>query len=326
MSRLRVAVIGGGRVAQFHLQVLTNHPDCDVVALADRDPQLLATTADRFGIGERLADADALLGRDDVDAVFVLVNVLAVANVAAKFIDAGMPTFLEKPPGLYSSETAHLAELQQKRGTIATVGLSKRYFANFLEMKRRLAEIGPVATVSVDAHEDLRDVERDKFPPEVLRRWPYANGIHAIDLLRYFGGDVAEVESHARTIENGFPDSFSAMVHFKSGAMGRAAVDLFGPGDYRCEVHVVGATAFSAVRPDWFGHSTLVVRDREDEILDQDDDDRRFKTGFWKQNTAFLEGVRSGKQPPPPAADLGDAHKTMVLLDQICQLPATRGG
>jgi predicted dehydrogenase len=322
MSRLRIAVIGAGNVAQAHLKVLAAHPDCDVVALCDRDPAILAATGDRFAIGERLDDADRLLHRDDVDAVFVLVSVLAVAGVAAPFIDAGMPTFLEKPPGIYSSETAHLAELQQMRGSIAMVGFSKRYFSNLMEMKRRLAEVGPVMSVSVDAHEDLTTVPRDKFSDLVLRRWPYANGIHALDLLRYFGGDVAEVESHSRSVENGFTDSSSAMLRFTSGALGRAALDLFGPGDYRCEVHVVGATAFSFARPDWLERSTFTLRDQPDEEFAADDDDRRFKPGFWKQASAFLDGVRAGKQPAAPAPDLADAHKTMVLIDQICGQPA----
>jgi phthalate 4,5-cis-dihydrodiol dehydrogenase len=322
MSRLRVAVVGAGNVAQSHLQVLTDHPDCEVVALVDPAANTLAATADRFRISERLDSADALLGRDDIDAVFVLVSVVAVANVAARYIDAGLPTFLEKPPGLYSSETEHLAELQQKRGTIATVGLNKRYYSNLQEMKSRLAAVGPVVTVALDAHEDLSTVSRKQFSLEVLRRWPYANGIHGLDLLRFFGGDVAEVESHAHTVENAFPDSFSAMIRFESGAAGRAAIDLFGPGEYRCEVHVVGATAILE-KPDWFGTSTLFQRGRPDESIIQDEDDHRYKQGFWKQDSAFLKGVRAGTQPPWPAPDLADAHQTMVLIDQICQLPAT---
>jgi predicted dehydrogenase len=319
MSRLRVAVIGAGNIAQQHLPVLTNHPACEVVALCDRDPRMLAATGGHFGIGERLDDAGALLRRDDLDAVYVLVSVLAVAGVAGTFIDAGMPTFLEKPPGIYSSDTARLAELQQKRGTVAMVGLNRRFYANQLEARRRLAEVGPVATVTVDAHEDLTRVSRDKFPPLVLRRWAYANGIHALDLLRFFGGDVTEVESRAHTVENGFPDCFSATLRFTNGAIGRAAVDWFAPGQHRYEVRVVGATATSAVVG---GHTTLRLRGRPDETLAPDEDDRRFKAGFWKQASAFLQGVREGKQPPFPAADLADAHKTMLMIDQICRLPA----
>jgi virulence factor len=323
MSRLRVAVVGAGRIAQHHLAVLTDHPECDVVAISDRDPGALAATGDRFGIAGRLDDANALLRRDDVDAVFVLVSVLAVADVAGTFIDAGMPTLLEKPPGLFSSDTARLAELQHKRGTVAMVGLNRRFHANQLETKRRLTEVGPLATVTVEGHEDLGPYHRG-HPPLVLRRWTYANAIHVLDLLRYFGGDVAEVESTANTVEHDFPDSFTATLRFTNGALGRAAVDLFGPGAHRYDVRAVGATAISAEKaPNWLARTTLSLRGQPDEVLEPDEDDLRFKAGFWKQASAFLQGVREGKQPPSPAADLADAHKTMVMIDQICRQPAT---
>jgi predicted dehydrogenase len=245
--------------------------------------------------------------------------VLHVARVAAQFIAAGVPTFLEKPPGIYSSDTVHLAELQQKHGTVAMAGFNRRFYANQMEAKRRLEAIGPVATVSVDAHEDLSRVSREKFPPLVLRRWAYANGIHGLDLLRFFGGDVAEVQSVRHTVEHGFPDSFSALLRFKNGAHGRAAVDWFAPSQHRYEVRTVGALATSSVG---LGRSTLRVRGQPDEALEPDEDDRNFKAGFWKQATAFLTGVRDGRQPPFPAADLADAHKTMAMIDQICQLSA----
>jgi hypothetical protein len=57
-------------------------------------------------------------------------------------------------------------------------------------------------------------------------------------------------------------------------------------------------------------------------VLEPDADDRRFKAGFWKQDGAFLAGVRAGRQPPFPSPSLADAHATMVLLDRLCGLPA----
>jgi predicted dehydrogenase len=317
--RTRVAVIGAGNIAQQHLQVLTNHPLCEVAVLCDLDPAILAATGDRFGIAQRTGDPDSLLRRDDLDAVYVLVSVLHVARVAGQFIAAGMPTFLEKPPGIYSSDTAHLAELQRKHGTVAMVGLNRRFYANQLEARRRLEAIGSVATLTVEAHEDLSRVSREKFPQLVLRRWAYANGIHGLDLLRFFGGDVAEVQSVRHTVENEFPDSFSALLRFANGAHGRAAVDWFAPSQHRYEVRAAGALATSSVG---LGRTTLRVRGEPDATLGPDEDDQKFKAGFWKQATAFLTGVRQGRQPPFPAADLADAHKTMVMIDQICKLPA----
>jgi predicted dehydrogenase len=252
MSRLRIAVVGAGNIAQQHLPVLSNHPDCQVALLCDPNAATRAQTAERFEIGEQAETVEQALARDDIDAVFVLVSVLHVARVAGASIAAGMPTFLEKPPGIYSSETARLAELQQRHGTVAMVGLNRRFYSSHLAARERLLARGPIVSVTVDAHEDLARASREKFSPLVLRRWAYANGIHALDLLRFFGGDVAEVDAWRSAVENDFPDSYTARLRFGGGALGRAAVDWFAPGRHRFEVRGIGACATS--RPDWFDY------------------------------------------------------------------------
>src|SRR5688572_23285159 len=116
MSTLRVAVVGAGNIAQEHLRVLTQHPDCDVAVLCDRNPAVLATTAARFGVAETCEAAESLVGRDNLDAVLVMVTHTATVRVASLFLEAGMPALLEKPPGLFSDDTARLAEIQARRG------------------------------------------------------------------------------------------------------------------------------------------------------------------------------------------------------------------
>ncbi len=328
MTPLRVAVIGAGNIAQQHLPVLLAHPDCEVALLCDSDPATLARTAQRLGSmgappSGLVTEVGDVLRRDDLDAAFVLVSVLAVSAVAGACLEAGLPTFVEKPPGIASAETARLAELQQRRGTVAVVGLNRRFYSSHLAARERLLALGPLATVTVEAHEDLARVSREKFPPLVLRRWAYANGIHALDLLRFFGGEVTEVLSRQETVEGPFPDSFSALLRFASGASGRAAVDWMAPGRHRFEVRGVGARATSL---GGLGSTELVLRGREPEVLEPDADDRRFKAGFWKQDGAFLAGVRAGRQPPFPSPSLADAHATMVLLDRLCGLPAAGEG
>jgi predicted dehydrogenase len=322
VSRVRVAVVGAGNIAQEHLKVLTGQPLAEVVLLCDRDPKTLAETGARFGIAERVGDPQAVLRRDDLDAVYVLVSVLAVAEVATPFIGAGLPVFLEKPPGIASAETARLAELQQRRGTIAVVGLNRRFYAAHLALRERFQAGGSPLSVTVEAHEDLARVSRQKFPPLVLRRWAYANGIHALDLLRFFGGEVTEVHAFRDAFEHDFPDCLTAHLRFASGGHGRAAVDWVAPGRHRFEVRAAGVCATSSPG---FGAVTLTMRGRPEEGLEPDADDRRFKPGFWKETEAFLQGVRRGQQPPFPSASLADAHRTMVMIDQICGFPPDRG-
>lgn len=331
MSELRVAVIGAGNIAQQHLQVLTARSDCRVVLLCDRDPAIRLKTANRFSIPEHVDSSAAVVQRDDIDAVFVLVSVTAVAAVAKTFLEVGLPAFLEKPPGLYSTDTAELAELAEQRGTIAMVGLNRRFYSSHLAVQQRLAIHGPLTTITIEAHEDLAGLpERwearrgSRIPAPVLRRWAIANGIHALDLLRFFGGDVVEINPsiHER-FEQDFPDAHTAVLRFANGAHGRALIDWMAPGSHRFELRGVGVRATS--QPG-FGATTLSQRGEADVRLEPDADDREFKPGFWKQASAFLQAVRLTKPPQFPAASLADAHQTMVLIEQICRLQERETG
>jgi predicted dehydrogenase len=173
-----------------------------VVVLCDLDPAVVQEVGDRFGIAGRSRSAAALAGRDDLDAVFVAISVLAAPSVISLFLEAGIPTFLEKPPGLYSASTAQLVELGERRGTVAMVGLNRRFYSTHTAVRERLAAHGPLRTISVQAHEDLAD-QPSKHGPEMSRRLLYHNSVHVLDLLRYFvrDGTTAHYTFDVRTRE-----------------------------------------------------------------------------------------------------------------------------
>jgi virulence factor len=195
MSTLRIAVVGAGNIAQEHLRVLTSHPSCEVVVLCDRHPAVLAATARRFAVPEQVQDAAALVGRDDLDAVFVMVTHTATVSVASMFLEVGLPVLLEKPPGLFSADTARLADAHARGGGVAMVGLNRRFYS--VNLAARALVASALATISLEAHEDLTRMTKSRFSPTdlplIMRRRAYANSIHALDLLRYFGGEVRAV-------------------------------------------------------------------------------------------------------------------------------------
>ncbi len=312
---MKVAVIGGGKIARQHLPVLKDLPEADVVALADSNAQALRECAERFDIAGRWDCHGELLEKERPDAVFVLVSMLAAADVAADFIRAGVPTFLEKPPGLYTWQTRELAELARQHGTPAMVGVNRRFYSSHIRGREILLEVGPVHSVTVEAHEDVERVRtRSKFPPEVVRRWSAANGIHALDLLRFFGGDVASIEAVQRTVEGPGPDCCTAVIDFEQGAVGRALMDWFAPGGHRFEVRTVGATLTGDTGR---GRPYFHRRGAEPVVLELDEVDRRYKAGFWKQDQTFLQWARNGGQLPFPGCALDDAVKTMELIDAV---------
>jgi predicted dehydrogenase len=142
-----------------------------------------------------------------------------------------------------------------------------------------------------------------------------ANGIHALDLLRFFAGDVARVTAVQRTFEGPMPDACAAILEFEGGALGRVGVDWTAPGGHRFEVRPPGVT----LAPDdlYLQRLILQARGREPVVLEQDEADQRYKPGFLRQDRTFLDCVRSGAPLPFPASDLDDAVKTMELVDAI---------
>ena len=306
---LKVAVVGAGSIAQKHLHVLVDLPDVELCALVDVNSQALHETGEAFGIETRLTSYEPLLQDSRPDAVFVLVSVLAVADVAGDFIGSGIPTLLEKPPGIYTHQTRRLADLARETGTLAMVGVNRRFYSTALRGREMLLEAGPIRTVTVEAHEDLARIRGwDKFPPETVRRWSVANGIHALDMLRFFGGEVSKVTAAQRTFEGPMPDACSAIIEFENGALGRAAMDWTAPGTHRYEVRGPGVT---------LTQSALQRRGQEPIVLEPDDLDRRYKPGFYRQNATFLDCVRTGQPLPFPACSLDDAVKTMAMIDAI---------
>ena len=314
MKNLNIAVLGAGNIAQQHLPVLKDLPEIGCITLVDSDPVTLQQTGDRFEIDRRLSSVDDLKS-DSLDAVFVLVSVLAVHEVASRFLSAGIPTFLEKPPGIHTWQTQELADLARENSTLAMVGVNRRFYSTSMAARKTALAAGPIQTVTVEAHEDIQRVRNGtKFPPEVLHRWSAANGIHALDMIRFFGGDVSSVTSIQHKVEGEMPDAHGALIEFENGALGRAGMDWLGPGGHRFEIRTAGMTLTSSP-----GYRTVTVQERGKDrfLLEYDEIDLNYKAGFFRQDSTFIRCVQTGGPLPFPACDLDDAVKTMQLIDEI---------
>ena len=335
---VRCAVIGTGHIAREHIPVLQALPEAELVALCDINANAVADASKEFGVAQTFTSLDDLESWGEFDAVYVAVSVLAVAEVAERFIRSGTATFMEKPPGLYSSDTVRLADAVRETGTIAAVGFNRRHYSSTLAGRQALLETGDIVSVTVHADEigvllreeqgygkNFRSDATQKFPPEVAARWMYANSVHGLDLLRFFGGDVAKVIPVRQQYVMPIPDSFSALLEYKSGAVGRAIADHFAPpgtgiapNGHRYQVRTRNATltSGSSENPTLAG-ATLVRHGHEPVEFSLTGLDRRLKPGFPGESRAFLQAVQTGNPVSFPSATLDDAVGTMQMLDAI---------
>lgn len=327
MERMRVGVIGAGRIAEgSHLPCLTRYRDVDLV-LCDVSGDRLDRVSRQFGIAATYSDYRRMLEAERPDAVFVLTPPPTLFPVARDCLAAGVPTLMEKPPGMATEETRELARTARRTGTFGMVGVNRRFQPLLNQAKRMIEANGPIATVIVEFYHFHMGILRDMGATEEGLAQVLTSGcIHSIDLMRYLCGDVTEVYAHAHNYFDRHHDSFTAMVRFDSGASALFHNHLLG--EVRAEkltIHGRRASAFleglarsCVVHQDAFTCDLTAVEHADPSAPQWADKPRQpYLNGWWDQDRHFLDCVKAGRAPAYPASSLDDAVRTMELIDAL---------
>lgn len=313
MSKSKIAVIGAGYFAEKHLEVLKAFDDVEIAALCNSGNPRINALAEKFEIENVSNDYQKVLDKGAIDAVFVLVNAPRVAEVASECLRRGIPTLLEKPPGLSVAEARGLVEIADRTKCINMVGLNRRFYGVMQRAREAVLEVGPLVSVVVEAPERLWEFKALNHPPEVINGLLYANSIHCIDLLRYFGGDIKEIHAMNNQWNEDQKNSFGALMRFENGAMGQYISNWTTPGGW--SVTLYGMNRRVTLKP--LEHGVVVDTGSAESVLPVDEVDVQFKPGLYAQNRFFIDCVRENRKPAYPAADLADALKTMELIAAI---------
>lgn len=314
MSRLKVGVIGVGYFADKHLEVLESFDDVEIAALCNSGNPRIRALADRFHVRQTFADYRRMFDEVAPDAVIVLVNAPRIASVAVECLRRGIPTLLEKPPGLSVEDTRALRDAAAETNCLNMVGLNRRFYSVMRRAREAILEAGPLVSVFVEAPERLGEIKAlGVHPPEIISSLLFNNGIHSIDLLRYFGGNVREIHALSSQWAEEQKNSFGALMRFESGAMGEYISNWMSPGRWSVTLYGMG------LRVTLLPLERGVVLDMKgiERELPVDEVDLKFKPGLFAQDRFFFDCVKEHRAVSYPAADLTDALQTMELIAAI---------
>jgi predicted dehydrogenase len=232
VERLRVGLVGAGPWAEaWHLPMLEEHPDVDLVAGWARRPE----AAERLLGGERVCRTyDELLDR--VDAVAFSVPPDVQAELAPVAAGRGRHLLLEKPLGFDVQQAQRVAE--GARHVTSLVFLRTRFEPAMLELEAWCARSEPVAATVTMVSGGAIPGEPFATPWRQERGALDDLGPHALDLLDALLGPVEELTA------TGDPRQWLAVTtRHRSGAVGQAALSITTPlprGVSRCEVYGAG--------------------------------------------------------------------------------------
>ena len=317
-----VAIVGCGRIGEKRARTLG---PSRLVVCADRALDRAEALARTFPGAAAVTDWRAVLARADVQIVIVATPHDSLAEIATAAVQAGKHVLLEKPAARCARELAPVIAGAKQTGRLVRVGFNHRYHPA-LRQAHAIYESGALGELMFvrgryghggrpGYHQEWRADPAISGGGELIDQ-----GVHLIDLARWFLGDFSEVTGFAHTYfwpmpvdDNAFlllktPRQQTAFLHVSwtewknlfsleiYGRDGKLHIDGLG-GSYGVE-----RLAFYRMLPEMGPPETTILE------YPRGDDSWEVEMG------EFLEDIRLGR---PPSAGLAAAQAALTIVEQI---------
>jgi predicted dehydrogenase len=319
---MRVGIVGCGLIGQKRARALGGLP---LVAVADANLARAQQLAAAYPGCLASADGQALAARPDVDLVIVATTNNAQAAITSTAIRHGKHVLVEKPAARNALELAPVLGQARAAGVTVKVGFNHRFHPAFAKARAIVdaGELGPLLYIRGRYGHGGRigyDKEWRADPALAGGGELLDQGVHLIDLSRWFLGEIAEVRGHIASYfwkmpveDNGFMCLRStagqvAWLHASCtewknlfcfeifGQNGKLQIDGLG-GSYGVE-----RLSFYRMLPQ-MGPPETTMWEYPGEDLS------------WRDEFAHL--VRSIEKGEPPSGTLEDAHAALQVVAEI---------
>ncbi|MDN3262299.1 Gfo/Idh/MocA family oxidoreductase [Streptomyces sp. CSDS2] len=184
---MKVGCIGLGDIAQkAYLPVLGTQPGVDL-HLQTRTPATLERVGDSLHLprAQRHTTLDSLLD-SGLDAAFVHAPTAVHPEIVTRLLEAGVPTYVDKPLAYELADSERLVALAERRGVSLAVGFNRRHAPGYAQCLDHPRELILLQKNRTGLPEEPRSMILDDF-------------IHVVDTLRFLvPGPVDDVTVRAR--------------------------------------------------------------------------------------------------------------------------------
>ncbi|MFI9428746.1 Gfo/Idh/MocA family protein [Streptomyces achromogenes] len=188
---MKVGCIGLGDIARkAYLPVFGTQPGIDL-HLQTRTPATLERVGDSLRVpsAQRHTTLDSLLDAG-LDAAFVHAPTAVHPEIVTRLLEAGVPTYVDKPLAYELADSERLVALAERRGVSLSVGFNRRHAPGYAQCLDHPRELILLQKNRTGLPEEPRSMILDDF-------------IHVVDTLRFLvPGPVDDVTVRAR-VEDG---------------------------------------------------------------------------------------------------------------------------
>jgi predicted dehydrogenase len=248
MKKLRVAVVGVGRLGGFHAQKLAKMPDVELSAIVD------PVTANRERVSAEcgcrsFADHREILGR--IDAAIIAVPTVLHHRIAKDLLKENVHLLVEKPLCVNRLEADELLALSRRHNLVLQVGHVERFNPAFAAAVPHISEPKYIETVRTSGF-----TFRSTDIGAVLDMM-----IHDLDLvLSIVRGRVCKIEAVGMKVVDKDEDLANARIQFDNGCAANLFVSRVSRETAR-RMQVWSARTFAEI--DFAARTATLVRPSE---------------------------------------------------------------
>jgi predicted dehydrogenase len=323
---LNIGIIGCGLVGRKRAENLAG---ATLVHCVDAEPSRAARLAAIHGC-KHGASWQQLLERSDIDAVIVATPHDSLASITRAAVASRRHVLVEKPAARRAGELAGLHELAARCGVRVRVGFNHRHHRAFRQARQLVDSglLGPLLYVRAHYGHGGRIGYADEWRAQPQRSGGgelIDQGVHLIDLARWFFGEFVEVDGYAHTYFWDMPVDDNSFMLLKTASKQVAFLhasctdwkntfcwELVGR-DGKLQVDGLGGS-YGTERLSWY-KSLPEMGPPQTTIWEYPMAD-----DSWSAEMAeFIEDIRCGREP---ASGLDDA---VAALDVVAKIYASSG-
>jgi len=213
MKTPRLAIIGCGLIGNKRAKA---RGECALLVCSDSNLSRAEQLASQHPGCTAVRDWRTAVERSDVDLVIVATTNDALAPITQAAVKSGKHVLVEKPAARNAQELVPVMEAAAAAGVVVKVGFNHRFHPGFLKAREIFdsGALGPLLYIRARyGHGGRIGYDREwRADPEIAGGGEMLDqGVHLIDLARWFAGDFTEVAGHVSTFfwkmpveDNGF--------------------------------------------------------------------------------------------------------------------------
>lgn len=321
-SKLRIGIIGLGRISAVHIKTYTEDERVIIHSIAENNKQLLLDNTHLVQKGRAYLNYHQMLKDSEIDAVAILLPHYLHASVIKSALAAGKHVICEKPLVTDIREIADIASLSQKTGKRVYLKQYFRFSTLHHEAMRSILEgtLGKPYLISclytVDATAELTNPATWRFNQAEAGGGVFLDvGVHMLDFLQEIFGNPISVTATTKNLFSLLPfkgeDVSVVTLEYRGGVIANI---ICSAGDssygFRWEKHFFGTEG--SLHIDDIGKRQMNLTLRKNNQIES----RMQEKNWWEvaNRAAITDIINRIINDEPPAISLHAAEKTLRAI------------